>query len=261
MKLMKHFKQLGFSVLITLLAWSCAERTICPAYQSAFIHDKAILVKHFSYFKEDSTPKILTASKNKFLIAEKQSYKKKVRSLNTVKMETLYPQLDDSIQLAGDIALQAEMDVVDSVALDSAAVNEIGWTEHFNVDQEFYFYYLNDILVYPEERELPEEADAAQDEAQEGEKQNFFQKLLSIFKKKPKTATNEDGTELIEEESTNESTNEEGVDSPPKKKKKLFSFGKKKKKKKKKKPTEEKVENKPEDDPEEEEEEDEDDSF
>lgn len=255
---MKHIKLLGISILITLLAWSCAERTICPAYQSAFIHDKAALAKHFSYFKEDSTPKLLTASKNKFLIAERQPYWKKVRSLNTVKMETIYPVLDDSTQLSGDIVLQAEMDVVDSVALDSTAVNEIGWTEHFNVDQEFYFYYLNDILVYPEERALLEAANEAQDkikkdQSQREEKQNFFQKFLSIFKKKPQADVDEDGTEITD----GENVEEEGVDGPPlKKKKKLFSFGKKKKDKKSKK---EKVEEpvKEEDS----EEEDEDDDF
>jgi hypothetical protein len=221
---MRHIKQLGLFILIAVLAWSCAERTICPAYQSAFIHDKDALAKHFSYFKEDSTPKLLSASKDRFGIAEKQPYWKKVRSLNKIKMETVYPQLDDSTQLAGDIVLQAEMDVVDSVALDSTAVNEIGWTEHFNVEQEFYFYYFNDILVYPEERAVLEAADAQKkkiDEDQAGrtpEKQNVWQKFKGIFKKKPKT------DELSSEES------EEVVDSPPKKKKK-FSFRKKKKSK------------------------------
>lgn len=215
MKLMRHIKQLGLIVFVALMALSCAERTICPAYQSAFIHDKDALAKHFSYFKEDSTPKLLSASKNKFLVAEKQPYWKKVRSLNTVKMETIYPQLDDSTQLAGDIVLQAEMDVVDSVALDSTVVNEIGWTEHFNVDQEFYFYYFNDILVYPEERALIVAAEKAKDKKNNidstGEKQNFFQKFLSIFKKKPKTDADLTDDEVADNEA---------VDSPPKKKKK-----------------------------------------
>jgi len=229
---MRHFKQLGLIAIIALLAWSCAERTICPAYQSAFIHDKAALTKHFSYFKEDSTPKILTASKNKFLVAEKQPYWKKVRSLNTVKMETIYPVLDDSTQLAGDIVLMAEMDVIDTVALDSTSISEIGWTEHFNVEQEFYFYYFNDILVYPEERALLEAADAEKNKIDKdqadrtGEKQNFFQKFLGIFKKKPKI---EDGVSELEGENI-ESEDEEAVDDPPKKKKK-FSFRKKKNKK------------------------------
>ena len=224
---MRHIKQLGLIAIIALLAWSCAERTICPAYQSAFIHDKAALAKHFSYFKEDSTPKILTASKNKFLVAEKQPYWKKVRSLNTVKMETIYPVLDDSTQLAGDIVLQAEMDVIDTVALDSSAISEIGWTEHFNVEQEFYFYYFNDILVYPEERALIVAEMEEKGKLNKGKatgKQNIFQKFLGLFKKKPKT--DELDAELIEEEAEED---EESIDSPPKKKKKKFGFGKKKK--------------------------------
>ncbi len=227
---MRHIKQLGLIAIITMLAWSCAERTICPAYQSAFIHDKAALAKHFSYFKEDSTPKLLTASKDKFGIAEREPYWKKVRSLNTVKMETVYPQLDDSTQLAGDIVLQAEMDVVDSVALDSAAVNEIGWTEHFNVDQEFYFYYFNEILVYPEERAILQAADAQKKKIDKDlgikteKKQNFFRKFFSKFKKKSKT-------EDVNSELTDDDIDDvEQADAPPKKKKK-FSFGKKKKEK------------------------------
>lgn len=227
-------------MIIAVTIWSCAERTVCPAYQSAFIHDKDALVKRFSYFQEDSTPKILTASKDRFGIAEKVPYWKKNRSLNTVKVETIYPVLDDSLQLAGDLQLQAEMDVVDTVALDSAVFNEIGWEEHFNVEQEFYFHYFNDILVYPEERALQNLVDAQQDKISKDqagrtqEKKNVWQKFKGIFKKKPKT--DEDGSaELVEGEGgTEANTDEEGVDDPPKKKKKFFSFLKKKDKKPKK---------------------------
>ena len=260
-KQVSYFKPLGLSVFVTLLAWSCVDRVVCPAYQSAFIYDKETLVRHFSYFKEDSTPKLLSASKNKFLVAKKRPYWKKMRNLNGVKMEKIYPQLDDSIQLAGDIMLQAEMDVVDSVALDSLVLNEIGWEEHFNVDQEFYFYYLNDILVYPEERleaqqENAEEEQAeaqrenaeeeqteaqqenAEEEQQENteeeqqenteeeqrenteeeqaestdKRQNFFQKFLSIFKKKPKTEEND--LEQIEEEGVVEEVEDAPVKDP-----------------------------------------------
>ena len=55
--------------LFALLASSCTQKMICPAYQSSFIYDKETLRKKFSYFKEDSTPKILTASKTKYLVA------------------------------------------------------------------------------------------------------------------------------------------------------------------------------------------------
>ena len=65
---------------------SCTQKMICPAYQSSFIYDKEALRKKFSYFKEDSTPKMYTASRNKYLIGVPVSYKKKVRSLQTVEM-------------------------------------------------------------------------------------------------------------------------------------------------------------------------------
>ena len=66
---------------LSLLFSACTQRMICPAYQSAFIYDKNELRKRFSYFQEDSTPKILMASKTKYLIAEPISYRKKLRAM------------------------------------------------------------------------------------------------------------------------------------------------------------------------------------
>lgn len=83
-------------VLFFLLA-GCTQRMICPAYQSAFIYDKDQLRKKFSYFKEDSTPKVYTASKNKYLVAEKTTYAKKVRSLQTVPLKKVFVQVPDSL--------------------------------------------------------------------------------------------------------------------------------------------------------------------
>ena len=74
----------GFLVLFGLFALlsACTQRLICPAYQSSFIYDKETLRQRFSYFKEDSTPKILTASKNKYLIAVPEAYRKTYRKMN-----------------------------------------------------------------------------------------------------------------------------------------------------------------------------------
>ena len=98
-----HFFILGFVLL--LFSQACTERMICPAYQSAFIHDENTLERHFSYFNEDSTPKVLEASKSRFLIIEPVSYRKKLRSLQTVEMRDIYPQEDDSLEFAAEFAL------------------------------------------------------------------------------------------------------------------------------------------------------------
>lgn len=76
---------------------SCTERMICPAYQSAYIYDKDELRKKFSYFIDDSTPKVYTASKNKYLVAEPVSYARKVRSMQTVAMKPIRVVVPDSI--------------------------------------------------------------------------------------------------------------------------------------------------------------------
>jgi hypothetical protein len=82
---------------LCLALGSCTQRMICPAYQSAFIHDQDELRKKFSYFKADTTPKIYTASKNKYLIAEEVSYHHKLRSMQTVRMKQVPVHVPDSI--------------------------------------------------------------------------------------------------------------------------------------------------------------------
>jgi hypothetical protein len=70
---------------IVLVGTSCTQKLICPAYQSSFIYDKEALRKKFSYFKEDSTPKILTASKTKYLVAVPESYQDSVYTITKTK--------------------------------------------------------------------------------------------------------------------------------------------------------------------------------
>jgi hypothetical protein len=89
------FIVLTFVILIT----SCTQRMVCPAYQSAYIHDKDALRKKFSYFVGDSTPKVYaSAKKNKYLVAENVPYKKKVRSIQTVAMIPVNPVVPDSLK-------------------------------------------------------------------------------------------------------------------------------------------------------------------
>ena len=190
---MKQYSIFLVGLSLSIALSSCTERMVCSAYQSAFIHDKNTLERHFSYFGEDSLPKnMLTASKDKFLIIEKQPYKKKVRSFNTVPMKTIYPVLGDSVELAGDAQMLAEMDVIDTLALDSVAQKEYPWEEKFNVDQEFYFHYFNDILVYPEERALANMSRREKRKMRKasGEKQGFFKRIFGKKKDKSKLSDN-----------------------------------------------------------------------
>ncbi|MBL0744967.1 hypothetical protein [Chryseolinea lacunae] len=109
---------------LSLVLGACTQRLICPAYQSAFIYDKEELRKKFSYFQEDSTPKILTASKTKYLIAEPVSYRKKLRSLQTVAMKPVNVHVPDSLQAGfeeGLLGEGGEDGVVEGAELDLAA--------------------------------------------------------------------------------------------------------------------------------------------
>lgn len=209
---------------LSLLFAACTQRTICPAFQSAFIYDKDVLRKKFSYFQEDSTPKILMASKNRYLIAEAVPYRKKLASLATIEMKDVYPVVPDSLTMEDDVSL-AELDraarsVIDSTFIvdveqpadtladeegDSTYViskdrevrmlrydkDSVAYTVdeiRFNIDQDNYMWYLRDALVLPDVRlaqmQGKWEEEAAAKEAKK-EKKGFFRKL---FKKKEKPA-------------------------------------------------------------------------
>lgn len=128
-------------ISLCLLFSACTQRTICPAFQSAYIYDKEALRKKFSYFLEDSTPKILTASKNRYLVAEPVSYRKKLRSMNTIEMRDINPVLPDSMKvgedgLLGEEGANGEDGVVPGAELDMAARSVIDSTYIVDVPQE-----------------------------------------------------------------------------------------------------------------------------
>jgi hypothetical protein len=113
---------------LSLVLGACTQRLICPAYQSAFIYDKNELRKKFSYFQEDSTPKVYTASKNRYLIAEPVSYRKKVRSLQTVAMKPVKVYVPDSLTITDEEGVLGENGIVPGAELDLAARSVIDST-------------------------------------------------------------------------------------------------------------------------------------
>jgi hypothetical protein len=149
----------SFFVLLTLslLFSACTQRMICPAYQSAFIYDKNELRKKFSYFEEDSTPKILVASKNKYLIAEPMSYRKKLRLMHTVAMKPVNPVLPDSMTV-DDEELDEEIDgedgVVPGAELDLAARSVIDSTYIIDVPVDTTQTYVDSVYVITKDKEL-----------------------------------------------------------------------------------------------------------
>ncbi len=196
---MKNAHYLVVGLLLFLAMQACTERMICPAYQSAFIHDKDALDRHFSYFKEDSTPKVMaTASKDRFLIIEPTAYRKKLRQLQTIPMQDVYPQEDDSLAFDDKIEL-AERDYgydstavisEDTVATAADSIYMISLKkENFNVDQELYLWYLKDFLVYPDVRlQLEENAEAvAKEEKKKKGISGFFKRLFGGKKNKSDT--------------------------------------------------------------------------
>ncbi len=217
-------------VVFSLLLVSCTQRVICPAYQSAYIYDKEELRKKFSYFSGDSTPKVYAASKTKFLIAEPTTYKKKVRSLQTVSMKRVNPVVPDSLKENG---LQAEMDSsdVERNVNDSTAVLRIDTlatqahdsvyviskdrevrvlkykpferkyyvdTVGFNSEQDTYMWYLRDVLLLPDARLAQQESDAKVERAgDEKKKKGIVGFFKNLFKRKDKSRIQQDSTQNI----------------------------------------------------------------
>ena len=182
--------------ILVLLGACSTQRLACPAYQSSFIYDKETLRQKFSYFKEDSTPKVMyAASKTKYLVAVPESYRRKYRRMQTIEMKPVYPVIPDSLktQTDEDFSL-AEVDENDSTALtrkDSTyAITRT--KEKFNLDQDLYMWYFRDLLVLPDVRAAMQKNAEKKEEALRGpkevkEKKSFFGGLKNLFKKKPKS--------------------------------------------------------------------------
>ena len=105
------------------LLGACTQRSICPAFQSAYIYDKDVLRKKFSYFQEDSTPKVLTASKNQYLVAEPTPYRKKLRDMQTVAMKPVPVHVPDSLTNEDSVSME-ELDRAARSVIDSTFIGD-----------------------------------------------------------------------------------------------------------------------------------------
>jgi len=195
---------------------------ICPAYQSAFIYDKEELRKKFSYFQDDSTPKMLMASKNKYLVAAPVSYQKKIRSMQTVAMKPVYPVVPDSLRDDFEASL-AELDSAARSVIDSTYIVDVDQQKdttqtaedsvyvitkdkevrllkynpdslkysvvhvRLNIDQDNYMWYLRDYLILPDVKIAKMQSEAKAHPKKE--KKGFFRNLFKRKKKEQKDST------------------------------------------------------------------------
>lgn len=220
----------------------------CPAYQSTYIHDKDALRKKFSYFVNDSAPKVYATSKSKFLIIEPTTYKKRERSIQTIEKKAVPVLVPDSLR-PGFVSPDDEFSMAERNVNDGTAVVRIDtlseappyeeykitkerellllkydtkkkqyWVDTlgYNSEQDNYMWYLRHVLVLPDARlaMLESKGDAGKDTKSKGkttrEKGGFFKKL---FKKERADST--DGFE-----GTTSATMLDGQKKPKKVKKK-----------------------------------------
>ena len=230
---------------------SCTQRMICPAYQSAFIYDQEALHRRFSFFNEDSTPKILTVSKNRYLIIPEQSYRKKIRSMQTIEMKPIYPKIPDSLQMKKkDDLVGAEREAGDTLATKKEEVDSVYAISKdkevrllkfdpdslkyrienikFTSEQDNYLWYFRDVLVLPDVKAaIADEKNAKSGKSVKGKALKKKKKgLFSFLKKKPKNDSTAVSSPAQPVASASDSTSTE----KPKEKKGLFGIFKKKNK-------------------------------
>jgi hypothetical protein len=211
---------LVFVALIGMLSSCTYQQTICPAYQSAYIHDQDALRKKFSYFQNDTVPKMYAANKSKFLIIEPTTYKKKVRTLQTVEQKAVPVLVPDSLKL-GYVKPEEDFSMAERNVNDSTAVIRIDtladagkqeayqitkekellllkydtkkkqyWVDTlgYNSEQDNYMWYLRHVLVLPDAKLANAEAkDNAKEKAKPSgkakrKKGNFFKNLFAKHK-------------------------------------------------------------------------------
>lgn len=218
-------------VVILLILSSCTQRMVCPAYQSAFIFDKPTAREKFVYYNESTTaPKEILASNSKsitlpprdstwaksevlpgpalpharrvkmdkYLLLPEKTYKKALKSLQTVEMKQVLPKKDevDSLDIMNALD-SAARSITDTLTVSAApkkpavaedSVYAITKTkEKYNMDQDIYMWYFRDILVLPDVRAAMMEKKEEAAEQKKASKQGFFKRLFAKKDKRPKT--------------------------------------------------------------------------
>ena len=201
--LMEISPRIVLTLFLVVAIFSCKSNYICPSYESAYILDQPTRHKKFSLFDEDTLPRTdMEVNKNKFGVIKSIKYKKKRDELLTVKMETIFPEVE-----APDTMLLAEQDLSpeDMERLINEGERPIN---HYNVDQIYYMRHFGQYLPMPEEPASDELQEEGQDDLEEEvleQPQLKKRKKWQIWKKKPieedsLTIGFEEDTGVVEEE-------------------------------------------------------------
>ena len=251
-------------VAILIILSSCTQRLVCPAYQSAFIFDKPTAREKFVYYNESTTaPKEILASNSKsitlpprdsswtnstvlpgpalpqvrrvkmdkYLLLPEKTYKKAMRSLQTVDMKQVLPKKEEADSLDIMAALDsAARSVTDTLTVQATKAKpgeeeEVEYAitktkEKYNMDQDIYMWYFRDILVLPDVRAAMQQKNENDQGEQKKAKQGGLFKRL--FGKKDKAV--DTGTDTADTSEASDTT------TVKKQKKSLNPFKKKKSK-------------------------------
>lgn len=214
--------------LVSGLLTSCKDRVICPAYQSVYVHDPQIQERLFYPFDKDTLPVdySVDVDKNRYGIMELEPYKKKVRSLQTVEMEYVYPEPDSA---RTEILAYHELDSLQRDSIEAGiTARKYANAFRYNRDMKIYMERVGQYQLAPPSEEDPDDLDEFADEMREEpaeepekKKEGFFKRLFGGKKKKKKqeeVILEEDPYEDYfeeedesEEEEEKESTDEVGV--------------------------------------------------
>jgi hypothetical protein len=132
---------------------------------------------------------------DKYLLLPEKTYKKAMRSLQTVEMKQVLPKKDvDSLDIAAELdsaarsitdTLTVQAGKAKSEEVDSAyAITKT--KEKYNLDQDIYMWYFRDILVLPDVRAAMQEKKEVAEKKKA--RQGFFKRLFGKKDKKKKAA-------------------------------------------------------------------------
>ncbi|MFM8914643.1 MAG: hypothetical protein ACKOE6_17245 [Flammeovirgaceae bacterium] len=187
-------------------------------------------------------PKEKRNKRTRYLLLPEKTYRKALRALQTLEMTRVYPNKNDSLDIkkALDSAARSINDTLTSTAkTDADQSGEEGpyviskEKEKFNLDQDYYMWYLRNILVLPDVRIAMEGAkEDAKATAKKEKKMGFFGFFSNLFGKKKKDKKSEPvkPTAQLQEATTVDSTGAVVPTEQPKKKKGLMGLFKKKSK-------------------------------
>jgi hypothetical protein len=185
---MMPVKALIWICVVSIFMTSCFQKSTCPAYYSKYILDQQEIKERFSLFEVDSLPKsdIGYVKKNKYGIIEEKPYWMKYREMKDVPMQTIYPEIVDSILMVRTVA--------DSLGADSLGVTSTRpFLRNMNYDQLIYNSLYYDLLVPPEEEEdITEELLDKAVEEEDIEEEKPRKGLKGLFRRKSKKSEPEE---------------------------------------------------------------------